>query len=1101
MTWTLADTLALLGEGRPDWKLTSQQQEAVGAPLEPGLILAGAGSGKTEVMAARVVHLVATGRARPDEVLGLTFTTKATASLAARVRSGLERLRAAAGASAGSILDGEPVILTYNGYGARLVADHGLRIGVEPAARLAPEGLRWQLALSVVRRWAGPLDLELTPASVAERVRQLADELSSHLATADDVRSAQQRMAAMVAGAPKVGKEAADALEKGAGRLQLLALVEAFERAKRDALLLDYGDQIALAAELARQPVVAVAERTAHRIVLLDEYQDTGVGQRKLLERLYDRGHPVTAVGDPAQSIYGFRGASVGNILRFPQHFPQAGGAPARVYPLTTNFRSGGAILDVANRVVQGLGRPSGGRPALVAPPVLQPREGRETAGPDAGQVRVRLVADAESEAEWVAERVRAACVERREVHAASCPVPECEGWHEAAVLCRRRSQFGLLRQALERAGAPVEVVGLGGLLDAPEVADIVAVLRVLHDATANADLLRLLTGPRWRIGLRDLDALGRRASALLRGGAESGADPGTDGSSLRLGGDEAEVGALADVLEQLDAPELSALAPLSAEADRRLRRLRRELTALRGRVDQPLPDLIADVERTTGLDIELEATPARLRRGRRANVLAFLDVAADFVGLDGQTDLGAFLASLEAAEKAEDGYDIGVPSAADAVKLMTVHAAKGLEWDVVSVPGLSKGVFPSSRGTSPWPWRAEALPGELRGDRDDLPVWDDPSPAGCKLLRAEYKEVAAAEERRLAYVAVTRAREVLLCSGFWWSASARGLLAPLSEFFVEIEAECAASADGAVIVEPRAPEPAPGDANPLLAQERVADVAWPPAPVVTPDVRWAAAAVRERLELGEPLPVAAAPTEAEAERIAGWRRDGELLRREQHGAAGRREIAVPQALSVSDLVDVARDPQAYASRLARPLPAPPAPAARRGTSFHSWLEQRSGGRALLGPDDLPGAGDEAIALADDDVRELQEAFLASSWAAREPVAVEVAFELTLELPTEPVLVRGRIDAVYRRDDGGYDVIDYKTGSRPAAVATARSAVQLACYRAAWADIAGVEPEEVTAAFLYIREGDAGLVRPPLLSRDELGWLVAEPGEWPLDGA
>ncbi|HEX4016194.1 MAG TPA: UvrD-helicase domain-containing protein, partial [Frankiaceae bacterium] len=231
MAWTLQDTLELLGEGRTDWELTRQQQDAVGAPLEPGLILAGAGSGKTEVMAARVVHLVATGQARPDEVLGLTFTTKATASLAARVRGGLERLRAASGAAAGGVLDGEPVILTYNGYGARLVADYGLRIGVEPAARLAPEGLRWQLALSVVRRWGGPLDLELTPASVAERVRQLADEMASHLSNADDIRAATERMTAMVASLPKPMKAATEALEKAAWRLQLLDLVEAFERA------------------------------------------------------------------------------------------------------------------------------------------------------------------------------------------------------------------------------------------------------------------------------------------------------------------------------------------------------------------------------------------------------------------------------------------------------------------------------------------------------------------------------------------------------------------------------------------------------------------------------------------------------------------------------------------------------------------------------------------------------------------------------------------------------------------------------------------------------------------------------------------------------
>ena len=206
--WTLQDTLALLGAGRPEWSLTADQRAAVGAPLEPGLILAGAGSGKTEVMAARVVHLVASRQVRPEEVLGLTFTTKATASLAARVRAGLERLRqlAASGSAAPlslAELDGEPIVLTYNGYGARLLADHGLRIGVEPQARLAPEGLRWQLAMSVVRRWAGPLEVDLLPVSVAERIRQLADEMSSHLTTTAAIRDGHAKDAGDGRGRPE----------------------------------------------------------------------------------------------------------------------------------------------------------------------------------------------------------------------------------------------------------------------------------------------------------------------------------------------------------------------------------------------------------------------------------------------------------------------------------------------------------------------------------------------------------------------------------------------------------------------------------------------------------------------------------------------------------------------------------------------------------------------------------------------------------------------------------------------------------------------------------------------------------------------------------
>ena len=309
-----------------------------------------------------------------------------------------------------------------------------------------------------------------------------------------------------------------------------------------------------------------------------------------------------------------------------------------------------------------------------------------------------------------------------------------------------------------------------------------------------------LLTGPRWRIGLRDLDALGRRAAVLVRD-----PHPAPDAQSrCRCSSAATRPKSVRCRMrsKQLDDPALARLAPLSPEAIARLRRLRGELTSLRRRLDQPLPDLVADIERTTGLDVELEATPDRLRQGRRANVLAFLDVAADFVGLDGQTDLGAFLASLDAAEKAEDGYDLGVPSAADTVKLMTVHAAKGLEWDIVAVPGLSEGhLSRPSAARSPWPWRPEALPGKLRGDRDDLPVWTDPSPAGCTSYREATKDVLAAEERRLAYVAVTRAREVLLCSGFWWSATASKPLTPRSDFFAEIEGACR---EGAGVVEPR---------------------------------------------------------------------------------------------------------------------------------------------------------------------------------------------------------------------------------------------------------------------------------------------------------
>jgi DNA helicase-2/ATP-dependent DNA helicase PcrA len=280
-----------------------------------------------------------------------------------------------------------------------------LRIGIEPGVRLAPEGLRWQLALRVVRSWAGRLDVDVQPSTVADRLRQLYDELADHLTDRSEVRAAHAALRTFfddaLAAGKKPTKRAREALRHAEIRDQLLALVESYEQAKREHQLLDHGDQIALAARLATLKAVRDVERRQFPVVLLDEYQDTNVAQRILLQRLFGDGHPVTAVGDPAQSIYAFRGASVSNIVRFPEQFPGLDGEPAHVFPLSTNFRSGGRILAAANRISAGLDRVGS-----VDPPTLVPRPGREASGEGGGSVTCALLPDVEAEADWVAERL-----------------------------------------------------------------------------------------------------------------------------------------------------------------------------------------------------------------------------------------------------------------------------------------------------------------------------------------------------------------------------------------------------------------------------------------------------------------------------------------------------------------------------------------------------------------------------------------------------------------------------------------------------------------------------------------------------------------------
>ncbi|MGO1279746.1 MAG: ATP-dependent helicase, partial [Cellulosimicrobium funkei] len=388
----------LLGRPRP----TPEQVEVIEAPLEPTLVVAGAGSGKTETMAARVVWLIANELVPPDAVLGLTFTRKAAGELAERVQVRLAQLARARGgaASALSLLD-RPTVATYNAYAASLVGDHGLRVGVEPGARLLGEAQQWQLASEVVESWDDDLGTDRALSTVVASVLGLSGALGEHLL---DPAEARDRLAEIVeqldalplgprqkARTKEVEKLVGDVAE----RVRLLDVVAEYRRRKRATDSLDFGDQVALAARLAREvPVVGETERARFRVVLLDEYQDTSHAQVELLAGLFGGGHPVTAVGDPHQSIYGWRGASAGGLARFPDRFPRAGGDRSAVRFLSTSWRNDAAVLAAANVTAGPLrGAVAGGRGDRVEVPPLALRPG---AGP--GAVAAHVAATAEEE-------------------------------------------------------------------------------------------------------------------------------------------------------------------------------------------------------------------------------------------------------------------------------------------------------------------------------------------------------------------------------------------------------------------------------------------------------------------------------------------------------------------------------------------------------------------------------------------------------------------------------------------------------------------------------------------------------------------------------
>lgn len=1036
---------------------SDEQLRTITAPLAPAVIIAGAGSGKTTVMAARVVWLVGTGQVAPQEVLGLTFTRKAAAELAHRVHTALHK--AGVVESEGEDAEGEEVIMTYDSFAARLVSEHGLRIGVETDPMMLTGASRYRLAARVVANAEGPFQFisRVRPASVTDRLLKLDAEMSSHLANARDVEAHAREFLTHLEQAPRNNRGAVyaaveEAKLRAQERVELLQLVADYQKLKRDLGLVEFADQMAVAAELVRRvPAVSAALRDRFKVVLLDEYQDTSSAQAQLLRGLFSgdrpangRGHAVTAVGDPFQAIYGWRGAAASNILQFASEFPAADGSPADAYTLSVNRRSGQKILDVANQVA-----------AVLRDDPLLVRDGHESielvAPPDkpGGTVRVASFETWLQEVEWLADQIVA---DSRAVLVGTQP-----DWSRIAVLVRRNMDIGAIFSALTARDVPVEIVGLGGLLDLPEVADVLSTLTLLDDVTANPEVARLLTGSRWRIGERDLAVLGRRAAELARENQPQ--RPLAPDLSDDLAAAVAEVDP-SEVVCLLDAVDNPGEAPLSDQARERLAAFSAELAELRSHADEPVTELVRRITATLGLDVELDATTELARSNRHSQLARFTDAVAEYVDVDGDASLSGLLAWLKAERDHGVGLERATPSDRNSVKLLTVHRSKGLEWDVVYLPALVDGVFPSDRVSDNWVKNAAVLPAELRGDADSVPQLTDASNAAFGQFADELKEAQRRSEDRLAYVAITRARHQLTATAHTWRPGNTKPRKPAS-YFNQVAQEAERQQQVLAVAPPVA------DENPCASPD--AQVEWPvPADSDAQGRRLLAAELveqaRERFRATRRYEGATDELTLDHEAtVARWDAEiDQLLAEALRGDTAEVAVPMPSALSASALMVARRDPSGYAASLVRPMPRPVSPAATLGTRFHDWVEKRFGMATLVDPDDWPAT---EVTESDLALHRLIRAFETGPYADRQPLAVEVPFVLAVG----DSQVRGRVDAIYETDPATgyrYQVVDWKTANH------ASDPLQLAIYRIAWAQARGVDPSEVDAVFYHVLSGE-----------------------------
>ncbi|WP_338100774.1 ATP-dependent DNA helicase [Microbacterium excoecariae] len=1095
-----AEVLALaLGLNRP----TVEQRAVIEADLGPALVVAGAGSGKTETMSARVIWLVANGHVRADEILGLTFTRKAAGELADRITRRLEqldeyahrgllddldrvvahpefaRIEAASEPQRPAVrrevldrlarefgsapeggpggLDGlldRPRVSTYNAFADALVRENAARIGRDPDAAMLSASAAWVLARQVAVRSqnAALADVDAALSSVADAIQQLAGALLDNRADPEAVRRHALRQAAELA--PFVDPAIANPRdwERAHAALStlpvLLDLAGEYAEEKRRRGVLDFSDQVSGALDVVdAAPDVVARLRAEHRVVLLDEYQDTSVLQTRLLASLF-HDSAVMAVGDPNQAIYGWRGASADNIHGFARDFAADG--RAQRFALLTSWRNGPTVLAAANRLVRPLAEDSVGE--------LAPRPG---VGADAVDVRVEKTVDEEARAvaEWFRERRDAA------------PTPPT-----GAVLFRTKRHMQTFADALGAAGVPHRILGLGGLLGLPEVADVVAALRVLHDPSQGSALIRILVGPRFAVGLADMAALydlGRELARRDQGLAPLPADL-RDRVRSSAGVDEQ-----VSIVDALDAvrtlrDDYRLLAGFTPEGRERLRESAAMFDRLRRAAGQPLPDLLRMIEHELLLDIELAANESRgPARGADTQLRAFADEVRAFLAVDERGTIGSVLAWLEHAEKAGDLAPRTEPPEPGVVQLLTIHGSKGLEWDAVAVVRLVEGETPSAPQSVLGGFRFGELPTPFRGDAAALPrfTWIPASvPADAAGKRAAQKELKAAfedfkaanrehlgdEERRLAYVAVTRAREALLLSASRWSGGSRSREA--SRFLLEILQEL-----GRGELPPAHPE----ESNPYEGAGE--HVAWPLDPL-------GARAERVRRAAAEVAAAPAAPPSPELAALLAERAEAAL------GARGE----VPLRVAASKFKDFATDFRGTLDELLRPMPERPYRQTRLGTLFHQWVEERSRvSGAPRGADDAlweidedeadaPGAARAASPEDERSLARLRAIFERSEWADLQPLEVETEVDFTLDLEgTGPRVIICKLDAVYRREDRGgrIEIVDWKTGRAPATPAEREDRMlQLGLYRLAYHRRHGVPLADIDVALFYVAD-------------------------------
>lgn len=1024
---------------------TPQQWAVIDAELNGiHLVLAGAGSGKTETMSMRALHLIARDGLEPHQIIGLTFTRKAANELTERFARSVNRMRTrknefvTADNDMSNIGDDPhgflmPSVSTYNSFATDLFRDHGYRIGWDPDSIVITDATAYAIARDVVLDSTDPVlaTLDKSIDELTQIVMKLSSDLVEYRPNSNEVESFVAQVLALnnltsekPKGAAQKTIAAVSRVNKISALPTFIALAQEFASRKHRRGMLEFSDQVAFARDIVeRFPDVTAEYRNRYRAVILDEYQDTSVTQAQMLYTLFGN-HNVTAVGDTNQSIYGWRGASASNVL---DYFPNFGADKTRsdILRLTISWRNGTHILNAAN--------------TLVKDSFVDVETEKLVAGPSATTEPIHAVYantvddEADAVAHWFATQVK-----RTKKDAAA----GTERPFTAALLLESRTHQNDFCAALRRHGVEYQILGVPGILTEPAIADLYSALAVIADPNAGIHLVRLLGGARWRVGVADLWALHNHARNLS---SEYQTKDVREKFGTSLAADESE--SLVDALDSLldrTRESLGGERKISVDISdggyaalcdaakffRELRRLSR----------LPLNDIVRATTERLNLDIETAVNPSA---ESRSYFEAFDGLVASYRSIGLSDSLYGFVkwvADVQWLEKYSPRPEESKPGV---VQVLTVHSAKGLEWDAVAFPrwtSTTAGV--DTKRANELGWLNEgSLPHPFRPDAiylPHLPIGNLATIEEAEKAIAGYSEdlkstAYRAERRRVRYVGVTRAAHALMISGSFYNSSSAKPSLP-DEWWTELEE--------AGLITPADPEICT-ETNPNL--DDVAVASWPSNPFGS--------------QRHEATVRAAAKLVAEADSGAESRHDDEIQRLLAESRIEQTAV-VPVRIPASRYAEWSTNLDAVREGNRRPVPTKPFRAARVGNEVHLWIERGAPGEDAF---DLVDVTDDEIEP-DTKLDSIKQTYLASRW----PKAHCLYKEIEILLPQGPHIIVCKIDAVYEID-GRLTIVDWKTGAKPRTESDKDAkAMQIVLYRRALSALTGTAPSEIDCYLFYL---------------------------------